>query len=342
MLSKRKLGLILRIAVTSSILVYLGFKLDWSELYEQLHKSELLWLVLAVLVVGPSTLLGGYRWWLLLKVQKIELPLGAVTALTFIGLFFNSFLLGSTGGDVVRALYVLKYAPNQKIRATLSLVMDRLLGLFVILSIALIAMFWQLDYLIAQPGIQSVLRLLLVIAIAMLVISLGLIFAPIKHFPRGLRGLWGRIPFHHIIGILVIGFREHAYSPKFTSLAIFVSIVNCFLILTAAYFIAIALQLNLTYWQLAGIVPMVLCAISLPISISGHGVREGMFVLLFSALGVGYAGASSATELAVLFSILFFSLFLFWSLIGGLVYLLYRHSYQDTACVGSLRLNHKT
>ena len=105
---------IIRVAVTISILVYLGFKINWTVLSKQFMQSDPLWLLTACLLLGFSFLFASIRWWFLLKVQDIFLPLKTVTALTLIGQFFNSFLLGSTGGDMIKILYVLKYAPSKK------------------------------------------------------------------------------------------------------------------------------------------------------------------------------------------------------------------------------------
>ena len=59
-------------------------------------------------------LLAAVRWWFLLRVQSITLPLQAVTALTLIGQLFNTFMLGRLGGDIVKAMYLNKYAPDKR------------------------------------------------------------------------------------------------------------------------------------------------------------------------------------------------------------------------------------
>jgi hypothetical protein len=53
----------------------------------------------------------------------------------------------------------------------------------------------------------------------------------------------------------------------------------------------------------------------LPISVSGLGVREGIYVLLFAQVGVGQ-------EQALAFSFAYYSIDLFAGLLGGLIYLL--------------------
>ncbi len=57
---------------------------------------------------------------------------------------------------------------------------------------------------------------------------------------------------------------------------------------------------------------------SMPISISGFGLREGMYTLMFGDLGVS---AGNAVALGLLSYVTQFV----WSLFGGLVYLFWKH-----------------
>ncbi len=53
--------------------------------------------------------------------------------LTFLGLFFNLVLPGITGGDLPKALMVVREHPERRAHALASVVIDRLLGLWVLL-----------------------------------------------------------------------------------------------------------------------------------------------------------------------------------------------------------------
>jgi len=55
-----------------------------------------------------------------------------------VGLFFNVFLPGLVGGDVVRFYYIFRLAPRKKLPGSLSIVMDRLLGLLAIVFLSAI------------------------------------------------------------------------------------------------------------------------------------------------------------------------------------------------------------
>jgi uncharacterized membrane protein YbhN (UPF0104 family) len=84
----------------------------------------------------------------------------------------------------------------------------------------------------------------------------------------------------------------------------------------AATLLARSLGLPIDY-ALAGLILfLVFSASALPISVSGHGVREGVMIYLFAHLGI-----SQDPESAIAYSLLIYGLGLFWSLFGGLAYL---------------------
>jgi uncharacterized membrane protein YbhN (UPF0104 family) len=75
------------------------------------------------------------------------------------------------------------------------------------------------------------------------------------------------------------------------------------------------LGLGIPWLALAVIVPIIICISALPITPSGLGVRENLFVLMLAVpeINVPATGALSLSLLA-------FAGFLFWSLVGGVVY----------------------
>lgn len=58
-------------------------------------------------------------------------------------------------------------------------------------------------------------------------------------------------------------------------------------------------------------------AAALPISIGGHGVREGALVAMLAVLGL----ANAADERAASLALAFWAVSVGWSLVGGLVWL---------------------
>jgi hypothetical protein len=88
--------------------------------------------------------------------------------------------------------------------------------------------------------------------------------------------------------------------------------------------------LDVSYLQIAVILAIVYILMNLPISISGHGVREFGAVQMFSIYGLITIDAVTGVgkEPAVAFSLLLFGIYLVWGLVGGLIYLTFQHQYK--------------
>lgn len=82
----------------------------------------------AVLLFVP--VIGWIRWWLIVRAQRIDLRLFQAFRIQMIGMFFNAFLLGTTGGDIFKAYYIATgEGKARKAVAVMTLFLDRFLGL---------------------------------------------------------------------------------------------------------------------------------------------------------------------------------------------------------------------
>ena len=86
------------------------------------------WALAAVAVMMLQSPLGGIRWKLLLGVQGIHITLAESVRLTWIGWFFNNWLPGATGGDIIKAWYIARQT-RHKHEAVTVVFLDRLIGL---------------------------------------------------------------------------------------------------------------------------------------------------------------------------------------------------------------------
>src|SRR5215471_7713717 len=62
------------------------------------------------------------------RAQGMFMSWRRATMLFFVGLFFNLFMPGYTGGDFARLYYLMREFPQKKKEAILTVVMDRLIG----------------------------------------------------------------------------------------------------------------------------------------------------------------------------------------------------------------------
>lgn len=329
--ARRNLATLLRLLVTGGVIAFLAATLDWRSIGRNLVRSDPGWLTLAELLAGASIVLTSARWWLLLKVQSIHVSFRSVNTLGFVSQFFNLFLLGSLGGDAAKFLLVAQQAPLQKTRAAVSLLMDRAMGLGVVLC-ALLAVFpLQFESFRHTADGSTLYRGLLAVFVMLIGLLNALAFLPFDRIADARAGWLGRLARHRLLSLAIEGFREHRQAKRLTACALLLSFAVWWLIFAAAYAAGRAISLEASFFEVMTMVGVVVIAASLPISIAGHGIREGGFILMFSLLAIATpAGFHGQREAAVAFSLLFFALSAFWGLIGGLIFLshreLHRHS----------------
>jgi uncharacterized protein (TIRG00374 family) len=157
-------------------------------------RANYLWLVLACVLFGVTYMLAAVRWWFLMRVQKINVSLRVAAALTLIGQFYNSFMLGAIGGDIVKVVYLQKYAPRQKTQAALSIVMDRVLGPLRLLCASLLSLPWQLRSLMQKDQASDAIVGLLIAFSVIVAGAIAMATFPFHRAPESLRAIWRRFP----------------------------------------------------------------------------------------------------------------------------------------------------
>jgi len=306
----------IRIGITAAVLGFLATKVNWPNLAHRFASAHPVWLTAALFVTLGSICLCGTRFYFLLCLQNIHLSYFRTLHLTFVGFFFNLFLIGSTGGDAVRLFYLLRWFPHKKTRATLSILLDRVFGVAALFGLALLFLPGASARLQADPTfapLASALPWLGPLGAFLLVLGFLLpTFLPNIPLPQ-------KLPGRAVLIDLLHGLRDTMHGGSNTVALILVSIGVHLLSFAGATLLARALDLPINY-SLAGLIlVLIFSASALPISVSGHGVREGVMVFLFLHLGLG-----ADPESAIAYSVLIYGLGLFWSLWGGLAYLTLR------------------
>lgn len=128
---------------------WLGRENRWKNLVEIFRQLNL-WVFAAALgIFTLGQIIVALRWWLLLRTQSIFINFSAAVRLHFLGLFYNNFMPGSVGGDLIRAWYVTKHT-EKGFEAALSVFVDRVIGF---LSTLIIAVFFYLLFLRAEGAL---------------------------------------------------------------------------------------------------------------------------------------------------------------------------------------------
>lgn len=300
---------------------------------------EELWRVLtqvgaeAVLVslvfMGITILIGALRWRMVMRVQGLDLSFGRVTEISLVAHFFNSFLLGSTGGDLMKAYYAARETKHLKTEAVATVFIDRFLGLLSMLAFASLMMVPNLNLMIAHRRLSA-------LASVTIIMLLGGVLVAVVAFRGGVSRAWPRardwlrkLPKSDVIERSLEACRRFGRDrPKLLWATMLSMLLNLACVLQI-WSLAWGLGLRLNVIALCVIVPVVITVSAVPVTPNGLGVRENLYVWLLAVpeLGVGPKQALSLSLLAYGGS-------LFWSLLGGLVYVSFRERHHLVDLVG--------
>jgi uncharacterized protein (TIRG00374 family) len=251
-----------------------------------------------------------------LKVQGLEFPFSRTLRISFIAHFFNSFLLGSTGGDLLKAYYVARETHHKKTEAVTTVLVDRIMGLFSMLLLACVMMIPNQALLASNPKFRlPALLILCMTAGSALFVAVAFWGGVSKTVPKA--RLWLRkLPKGDVLERALDACRGYGRDRTFLLRVLGVStLLN---IVCVLHFMSLAwgFHLRISPIKLGLVVPMVTSIASLPIGPPGGlGAREGLYVLMLNAPQI----AVPATQALVL-SLIGYAGSLFWSAIGGVVY----------------------
>ena len=126
----------------------------------------------AILLFIIATIMQSWRLQILINTHNLNLSFYAAIRLTFIGLFFNTYLPGATGGDLVKIYYASKGNTGYKTEVITIILLDRFIGLFTLLTIPLILSPLFFSIIDAQKTLKGLLWISTIIAITILTIAI--------------------------------------------------------------------------------------------------------------------------------------------------------------------------
>jgi uncharacterized membrane protein YbhN (UPF0104 family) len=263
---------LLKLCISAAALHLIFRKTDAAHVADILRSVGLPFFFGIASVYIASQFLSAVRWRTLLP-EKF--PVRKLFSLYMIGSFFSTFLPGLIGGDAVRAYYLNKDA--KQLSTTLaSVFMDRYIGFVCLMLIGIAAFPLSLGSFAGSPYAWS-----------MPVIFVSFIVASIGFFGLQL-GKRFRVMTEFYDYFSLLRKRKGAIVSALSA-SVIIQFMNFFMVVILAW--RMGLQVSLL--QLAVFLPIVITLSSLPISISGLGVREGSFVILLGLIGIRPEAATS-------------------------------------------------
>ncbi len=289
-------------------------RLDFSLITKSFNEGY--YWAISLCIIAFNAILSSYRWKILLEIKSgTKLAIRQCIKLTWIGLFFNSFLPGAVTGDFIKLLYAKELSKKfSKTFLITSVLMDRvlgLIGLFFLVGFFSITYYSKVISISPQMSHLMALNFLFFIGIIVFLITL---FLPRK-IQNTLLTLSLKTPFlgkkiHKTLEQVWLIGREKKSIITCIAMSIFSQFLNvvCFYLL-AYQFIGDSLPLPYAFT----FIPIGFLAVAIPISPAGLGVGHVAFETLF-----GYFNISNGAS----YFNLYFLLMIFTNLFGFFPYVL--------------------
>ena len=303
---------IVRLAVSAGLIAFLLFKLDIYRIASHLKGLALLPLLFAASMDMLMIAVQAWRWDVLLKARGITIRMTRLVYYYLVSIFFSAFLPTSVGGDFARIVAV-SGATTRRADAVASIVVERILGFFVLLPVSLAAIplvadqlkEWKLVLGAEIVGVVIVLGFL-VLLIRPVARAFSRILDPLLRLFQRFRA---RDRLERVYGSIVL----YRGSRRALLNALLLSFLSRVLWVYACYFVARAFSLKIGLPALFVVVPIVELVRMIPVSISGIGLREAAFAVMLKQFGVEYS-------LGVSFGIIVYVIFFIFALLGGVLY----------------------
>ena len=313
--------IVLKLVVSTGLLAVLFSRTDLRGLWSSVRSASLPWLVVALSLYLLQMLVATWRWGVLLVPQGVDLGHPRLLSSYLVATFFNNFLPSNIGGDVIRIRDTARPAKSRTLAATVVL-FDRGIGLMGLVLVAAMGA----TAAAGAGGARAIPVLPSWLWAGFLLATL--ISAPMVLAPAGVGRLLQPLTVFHPewvggritrITDALARFRERPWAliSAFGGAVL----VQALLVLFYAA-VARSLDIPISIWHLAVIVPVSFVIQMVPVSVNGFGVREATFSFYFSRLGL-------PLESAMALSLGSTALVMLFSLSGAAVYVARRHPRPD-------------
>ncbi len=283
----------IRTFLSAIIVGFLVYKISWTSLGRLFSELHLGLVAAGFIIIQIGQSFSSLRWKMIAKPLGFTDGYGRFRSLFYIGTFFNLFLPTSIGGDAVRA-WLLAGGPQHRLAAFSSVIADRVAGVTAMLMMACLAT------LVPMGDIPWWIPVLPWGILAGLLLTMALLPKLKKYSSK--------------VQILLIGLGWEQGRWRNWWKAIGISFIVQGLATLQVICLGYAFSLPVPLAAYLVVVPLVTLMTMLPITLSGHGIREGSLLVLLAPYGV-------TTEQAVSLGLLWFILSAGIGLIGGLFYI---------------------
>ena len=299
---------LLKLGVSAGLIGYFLSRIDIEQFLQTFAAARFSYIAVALGVYLIAQGVSAVRWTMLARPLGIKTPFKDLLQYYLIGMFFNLFAPSTVGGDVSRVYYLVKDEEAEAkgrtvttVHAAMSVLMDRAIGMVVLVWLGALGLLLFPDYAVPEP-VRSATFLLAT------GLFLGALLMPVlrRFLPEDGPQLAVKLR------LALRSYRLHWRALlAAAALSLAVHLVQAWMHTVMGR--ALGLELPLSFCLI--VYPLVGTFAAIPISLNGLGLREGGYIFLLAVIGI-------SAEQGIAFSILLLLIIALDSMIGGLIFLL--------------------
>jgi uncharacterized protein (TIRG00374 family) len=263
------------------IFVFIFAKIDFTNFIKIWKEISALFLFGAMLLMIILIIAHGIKWKYILQFFSVPVRFGESISIFWLGAFIGMVTPGKIG-ELLK-IYFLDKTGHSRLRAFLSVILDRFTDLTSLALIGIISTFfvfkWKLNF------VQCLLVIFIIGVVSFLAFShksrfYNVVQNFVNKFIPILSNPFKKLTYENIL----VEWKQADKSSLW--LALFLVLICWFVYFLSRYFLLVSLSIPLSFIDMAACVSMSALFTSLPVSINGIGTREASFAYLFSFFGL--------------------------------------------------------
>jgi|TARA_Y100000310_G_scaffold340185_1_gene435101 hypothetical protein len=284
------------------LFAYILYRVGLGNIWGNIRVLNLKYFSIAVALLIPTILIKAFKWNRVLAAMGFKYPLGESSKSLTISYFIGS-LTPARLGDFTRALYLKKYKVSLS-KAFSSVLIDRLFDVGILVLMAVFSVITLVQrFSLAFSSILLVLFIAVSFgAILLLVLRKKLMRKLLKPFFYMLIPEKFQKQLINIFDDFYTSIAEFSQNLSVMFSLSFLTLISWIISFISTYFIALSLGIEIKFFILLLMLPFSTLVEMLPISFSGVGTRDAVFILMFSLLAIPAAKAVSFSLMILIFN----------------------------------------
>lgn len=320
---KQNLVNVLKILVTVAIFAFLLTRINLQLVWSIIAHANAALLLAAFGMYCVALGIGVLKWQILVRAQDIHASFRALLSYSLMGLFFGNILPSNIGGDVIRAYDLARVTKGREEAAAISVLVDRLMGLFAFFSAAVVTAFLATLMLAQAQTLERIEVVTVIMASAFMALCAALFS---RRVAQRTKFIFEIGPLQKLKPTAQNVYRAlQVYRFRYGALAANVLLSMAIVVITAFvwYLIGLAVGItNVSFFTYLLFNPLIAFLLLIPISFNGLGAKEAIVIFFFGLVGVPEANALAM-------SLLFHVIIVVTSLPGGFVWFSKRRQTAD-------------